>query len=107
MIAVTTVGPDLGAEMDPHFGRAAYILLVDPATLRCKPLENPGRHARGGAGIQLAQLLSDRNVKAVISGRFGPKATEALKRAGIRMVTCGPSGTAEEAVSRWKEGKLG
>jgi predicted Fe-Mo cluster-binding NifX family protein len=107
MIAITVVSPDLKAELDPRFGRAPYVLLVDPGTLDWTSLENPGRQARGGAGIRLAQLLNDRKVDAVISGRFGPKATDALEKAGITMHSCEASCTAKEAISLLKDGKLG
>ncbi len=106
MIAITAAAPDLDAKVDPRFGRAAHVLLVNPNTGKWKILENPGRHAGGGAGIKVAQLLNDHRVRTVISGRFGPKAQEALEKAGIAMVSCDGPCTAAEAVDQWKRGKL-
>lgn len=107
MIAVTVVSPDLRAEIEPRFGRAPYVLLVNPETLEWTSLENPGRQARGGAGIRLVQLLNDQGVDGVISGRLGPKATDALAKAGITMHPCDAPCTAEEAVLLLRDGKLG
>lgn len=106
MIAVTVLSPDLKSKIDSRFGRAKHLLLVNPKTLRWEAVENAGHDASGGAGIRLAQLLSDRKVDAVISGRFGPKASDALERAGIAMHSCEASFTAEEAVSALNQGTL-
>ena len=106
-IAVTARTPDLDQEVEPRFGRAPYVLLVDPDTLSWEALENPGLHASGGAGIQVAQLLSERGVGAVVSGEFGPKAHDALAAAGIAMHRCGPEVTARRAVELLQAGELG
>ena len=106
MIAITAASPDLDAEVDPRFGRAAHLLLVNPKTRKWKSVENPGRRAGSGAGIRVAQLLSDHHVEAVISGRFGPKAQEALERAGIGMCSCDGRCSVAEAIDLWKSGKL-
>lgn len=102
MIALTVVSPDINAEMDPRFGRAAHLLLVDPETMSWTSVPNPGRESSGGAGVRLAQLLSEKKVRVVISGRFGPKASEALEKAGIAMVSDPAAHTALEALAHWK-----
>ena len=105
-IALTVGSPGLNVEVEPRFGRSAFILLVDPDTMVWESLANPGSDARGGAGIQVAQLLSDRGIGDVVSGEFGPKAYEALEAAGITMHRCGPGTTARKAVELFKTGKL-
>ncbi len=102
MIALTVVSPDINSEMDPRFGRAAYLLLVDPKTMSWTSMPNPGKEASGGAGVRLAQLLSEKKVEAVISGRFGPKAADALEKAGIAMESLPSASTAQEALDHWK-----
>ena len=106
-VALTVPSPNLDVEVEPRFGRAAYLLLVDPGSMACEVLANPGRDAEEGAGIRVAQVLSDREVSDVISGEFGPKAHDALKAAGISMHRCGSDTTAREAVGLLKDGKLG
>ena len=39
-IAITAKGADLDSEVDPRFGRAAYILIVDSETLDFEALDN-------------------------------------------------------------------
>jgi predicted Fe-Mo cluster-binding NifX family protein len=105
-VAVTVSTPDLDAEVEPRFGRAPHILLVDPQTMSWTSVENPGRDAGSGAGIQVAQVLHDKGVSAVISGEFGPKAQDALVAAGIVMHRCPSRATARETVTLWRAGEL-
>ena len=73
-IAITAEGTDLQAFLDPRFGRCPYFLLVDPDTLECKAMPNPGMSAGGGAGIKAAHTLIGQGVKVVITGQCGPNA---------------------------------
>ncbi|MBN2409668.1 MAG: hypothetical protein JXE07_08010 [Candidatus Aminicenantes bacterium] len=85
-ICVSAQGPDLDAEVDPNFGRAAYFLIVDPATLEFKSFENPHAEAGHGAGIQSAQFVAGLGVSAVLTGQVGPNARQVLDSAGIRVL---------------------
>ena len=85
-ICVTAKGPDLEAEVDPNFGRAAYFLIVDPNTLEFKSFVNPHSQAGHGAGIQSAQFVAGQAVSAVLTGQVGPKAQQVLKSAGIGVI---------------------
>ena len=105
-IALTVKSPDLDAEIDPRFGRADWILFVEPETMEWTAQANPGRNARGGAGIQAAQFLGENEASAVISGDFGPKAHRALEAAGVTMYRSGPPMTAREAVELYNAGTL-
>ena len=82
-IILTTASPDIESEVDPRFGRAAYLLLVNTITHEWKAETNPGASASGGAGIQAAQFAVDQQTQAAISGDFGPHAFKALQAAGI------------------------
>ncbi len=56
-IAVTSRGTDLDAQVDPRFGRAAYIIIVDSDTMEFKALDNKENvNALKGAGIQAATI---------------------------------------------------
>ncbi len=39
-ICITARGEGLDAEVDPHFGRAAYFLFIDPETLEVEVVRN-------------------------------------------------------------------
>jgi predicted Fe-Mo cluster-binding NifX family protein len=105
-VALTVSSPNLDVEVEPRFGRSAYILLVDPDTMDWESLENPGRETRGGAGVRVAQVLRDQGVTDVVSGEFGPKAFEALRAAGITMHRFGSGTIAREAVELLRAGRV-
>jgi predicted Fe-Mo cluster-binding NifX family protein len=105
-ILLTTTSPDIEGLLDPRFGRGAYFLIVDSDTLEWQALPNPGLSTRGGAGIQAAQFAVNEKAGAVISGRFGPNAANALKQAGIPLYEFGTCQTAKEALDQWNIGKL-
>lgn len=105
IIAVTTKSPSLDSEIEPRFGRARHLLLVDSDSLAWGVVENPAMDAGGGAGVQVAGLLSERGVSTVASGEVGPNAHAALDRAGIA-VRRFPAGTScREAVEQVKAGE--
>jgi predicted Fe-Mo cluster-binding NifX family protein len=105
-IILTTSVPNIDSDIDPRFGRGAYLLVVDTDTMDAKGQPNPGVNASGGAGIQVAQFVVEQKAEAVISGDFGPNAFDALKAAGITMYLYGDCHTARQAVGRFKVGKL-
>lgn len=105
-IAVTSTGTDLDAQVDPRFGRAAYILIVDTDTLAVEVLNNADNvNAFKGAGIQAASMISDRHAGALLTGYCGPNAFKTLAAARIP-VAGDVSGTVREAVAAYKDGKV-
>jgi len=104
-IAISTLAPNLDANIDPRFGRCQYFVLVDPDTMVFDTLENFSASAGGGAGIATAQSLSGKGIEAVITGNCGPNAYEALTAANIKVVT-NASGKVRDAVQSYKSGKL-
>jgi predicted Fe-Mo cluster-binding NifX family protein len=105
-IVLTTLSPNLETDVDPRFGRAACLLVVDTDTLEWKSHANPGASASGGAGIQAAQFVADQHAQAAISGDFGPHAFEALQAAGITMYIYGDCQDAYRAIELFKAGQL-
>jgi predicted Fe-Mo cluster-binding NifX family protein len=104
-IAVSSTGPNLDAQVDPRFGRAQYLLIVDIESLEFEAVENPNVAAGGGAGIQTAQMIASKGAEAVVTGNCGPNAYQTLAAAGIG-VHIGASGTVREAVERFKRGEF-
>jgi predicted Fe-Mo cluster-binding NifX family protein len=99
-ICITSKGTDLSAEVDHKFGRARYFLIVDPHSMDFEAIENPNVEAAQGAGIQTAQLISSKNVRAVLTGNCGPNAQRVLQSSGIIVIT-NVSGKAEDALSKY------
>ncbi len=104
-IAVTASGKTIDDQMDPRFGRCGYFLLIDPETMTVTPLANPSQSMGGGAGIQAAQLMAERGVKAVLTGNCGPNAYRTLEAAGIEVIV-GLSGRVRQAVENYRAGAL-
>ena len=105
-IAVTSTGKDLDSLMDPRFGRAAYILIVDADTLAVQVLDNAENvNAFKGAGIQAATMISDKHADVLLTGYCGPNAFKALDAARVK-VAGDVSGTVREAVAAFADGKV-
>jgi predicted Fe-Mo cluster-binding NifX family protein len=105
-VAVTSMGPDPGSEVDPKFGRARWFVIVDTATGDFSALDNAsGVDAESGAGVQAADLVAREGVEYVLTGHCGPKAQKALEAAGIKVVA-EVSGTVRSAVETFRDGAV-
>lgn len=105
-IAVTSRGTDLNSEVDPRFGRAAHIIIVDTDTLEFEALDNTENvNAFKGAGIQAASTISDKGAEALLTGYCGPKAFQVLNAAKIKVAN-DVKGTVRDAIKLFNEGKL-
>lgn len=105
-IAVSSRGTELTSEVDPRFGRASYILVIDTETSQFEALDNGvNANAFKGAGIQAATMVCDKGAKVLMTGYCGPKAFQVLEAAGIKVVN-DVGGTVSDAVARFKAGKV-
>ena len=104
-ICVTATVNSLDAQIDPRFGRCSCLLIVDSETMQFEAIPNAAAGASGGAGIQAAQTIANKDVKLLITGNVGPNAFGALSAAGIEIVT-GAFGTVREAVEKFKRGEF-
>jgi predicted Fe-Mo cluster-binding NifX family protein len=105
-IAVTSKGPDLDSQVDPRFGRAAYILIVDSETSDFDVLDNKENvNALKGAGIQAAGMVSDKGAEVLITGFCGPNAFKVLNAAKIK-VASDAKDTIRDALESFIQGKL-
>ncbi len=105
-IAVTSKGKDLESGVDPRFGRAAYILVVDTGSFEFEVCDNSENvNAFKGAGIQAATMVSDKGAEILLTGFCGPNAFKTLAAAKIKVVN-DVGGTVREAVEAFNEGRL-
>jgi predicted Fe-Mo cluster-binding NifX family protein len=104
-ICVTATANNLEAQLDPRFGRCAYLLIVDVENMQFEAVPNMAAGATGGAGIQAAQTIANNGAKVLVTGNVGPNAFQALSAAGIEIVT-GAYGTVRDAVEKFKRGEL-
>ncbi|MBP7937592.1 MAG: NifB/NifX family molybdenum-iron cluster-binding protein [Phycisphaerae bacterium] len=105
-IVITARDPEMGSLVDPHFGRAHYLMVVDTETGEHTAVNNAiNLNSTQGAGIQTGKRVVDLGGTAVISGHIGPKAFSTLKAGGVAVYS-GASGTVSEAVEQFKSGLL-
>ena len=104
-IAVTSKGNTLEAQVDPRFGRCQTFIIVETEDMSFEAVDNSSTSAGGGAGIQAAQLIADKNAEVLLTGNCGPNAFKTLEAAGIKTAV-GVSGSIQEAVEQYKSGKL-
>ena len=105
-VAVTAKGVLLDSEVDPRFGRAPYIVIVDTETMHFETVDNGDNvNAFKGAGIQAAAMVSDKGAQVLMTGYCGPKAFATLEAAGVKVVN-DVTGTVREAVAALKAGTV-
>lgn len=101
-IAVTAKGPGITDQVDPRFGRAAYILIVDTETMECEAVNNSDNvNAFKGAGIQAATTVAEKGAKVLLTGYCGPNAFKTVSAAGIKVVN-DTAGTVQEAIDAFQ-----
>jgi predicted Fe-Mo cluster-binding NifX family protein len=105
-IAITAKGIRLDSEVDPRFGRAPYILIVDTETLALEAVDNSENvNAFKGAGIKAASMVSERGAQVLMTGYCGPKAFTTLEAAGVKVVN-DVTGTVRDALEAFKSGRV-
>ncbi|MGD6850892.1 MAG: NifB/NifX family molybdenum-iron cluster-binding protein [Candidatus Bathyarchaeia archaeon] len=104
-ICLSSTADNLDGQLDPRFGRCAYLLIVDTDTQQFEAIPNTASAATGGAGIQAAQTIINKQAKTVITGNIGPNAFKALSAAGVE-VLIEPSEKIRVVLEKFQSGKL-
>ncbi len=105
-IAVTSQGKDLEAEVDPRFGRAAYIIIVDTDTKEFEVIDNDdNKNAFKGAGIQAAANIANKGAKVLLTGFCGPNAFKTLDAAGVKVAN-NATGTINQVIEKFNAGEF-
>ncbi len=102
-ICLSAAGSSRDAEIDPRFGRAACFLFLDPSTQQLEAIPNPYRDAAQGAGVRSAQMMVNKRVRIVLTGRVGPKADLILQAAGVKIIPI-TFGTVHDALRQLEAG---
>ncbi|MBA3008638.1 MAG: NifB/NifX family molybdenum-iron cluster-binding protein [Proteobacteria bacterium] len=100
-IAISSLGKDITAQIDPRFGRCRFFVVVDTKDMQLAAFENENADQTGGAGIRSAAFLIDKGVDLVITGRCGPNAMDVFTEKKIQVI-CDQAGTVESAIERYK-----
>jgi predicted Fe-Mo cluster-binding NifX family protein len=105
-IAITAQGETLESPVDPRFGRAKYFIIYDTDTDKYTAKNNAQNlNAAQGAGIQAAQNIIESGAEAVITGHCGPKAFAVLNAGNVKIII-GATGTVQNAITEYNDGKL-
>ena len=106
IVLISATGSDLEGPAEPRFGRSPWYIKYDTDSDKWEAFENPSRVLSGGAGIAAAQFVVDQKVEMVVSGNFGPNASDVLSAAKIEMVRFPPeTRTVSDVVKFVKERK--
>lgn len=105
-VAISATGNYMSANVDRRFGRCPWFLFVDTETAKCEAIENKGADVASGAGTSCAQLVLEREVKAIISGQVGPNAYEVLKQGGVDIFIVSQDMTVQGAIDKLKNNEL-
>ncbi len=105
-VAITSKGEQLSSDVDPRFGRAPFIIIVDTETMDFEVLDNSTNvNAFKGAGIQAATMVAGKGAEVLLTGYCGPNAFKTVTAAGMKVVS-DSSGSVEEVLSKFKDGKV-
>lgn len=103
-LCVTSKGKDLDAKVDFHFGRAPYFLIIDTESMDFVVVENTSQISGRGSGTVAAQMVLDRSAAAVLTGKIGPNAFNALKIAHVDIYEgLSENDTVKDAVEKFKK----
>jgi predicted Fe-Mo cluster-binding NifX family protein len=106
MIAITSQGKEITSPVDPRFGRAKYFIVLNADTGEFTVHDNAvNLQLAQGAGIQAGQAVVNLGATVVITGNVGPKAFNVLTAGNIQIIT-GASGTVQQTIDDYKQGKL-
>jgi predicted Fe-Mo cluster-binding NifX family protein len=103
-VCISSTGTDLASPIDPRFGRATCLLVVDSRSGEVRHLENATGGAHG-AGVQAARSVIASGAAAVVTGQIGPRAFDVLSAAGIAIYLA-PSGSVAGAIQDLDAGRL-
>jgi len=105
-LVISSEGPNPTDRVDPHFGRAPYLILFDSSSESFVAQDNSAQaEAAQGAGVQAAQIVVALGTDALLTGHCGPKAFDVLSAAGVKVYS-GFDSTVMGAVRDWQGGQL-
>ena len=105
LIAIASDGLSLDYLVAEKFGRTPYIIFYDTEKNTFESLRNPYANIFGGAGIQTAQFIIEKNVIAVITTEIGINPLRLMESSGVEVYSCSKK-QIKEVVNQFVEGKL-
>jgi predicted Fe-Mo cluster-binding NifX family protein len=111
IVAVPADSSRVDAPISPIFARSRYFFIVNLESSKFKILENRFRAEKHAVGLQIAHLLIDQNVGAVlVNGHIGPEPFNNLNARKVAIYNCAGSVgqviTVQEGVDLYKRQML-
>jgi len=106
-IAIGSKEKSLASEVSDVFGRSPYFVITEIENGNIKEteiIENKSVDQTGGAGISAAQLMAEKDIKAVITRNIGPRALDVLNQFKIDIYV--GEGEIEKVLQEFIDGKL-
>lgn len=105
-VVISALGTTLDDKVDERFGRARYLLVADTDGDVVEVQDNSAnRNALQGAGVAVAEFVSEHKAEAVLTGHLGPKAFDALGACGVKGYNA-TGLTVREALAAFASGAL-
>jgi len=105
-VAIGAQSNHIDSLVDPRFGRARWLIVVDSETGEWQAHDNAANANAGGAGVQAAGTVAAQGVQALITGNVGPSAHKALATGGIAFYQVGNGVRARDALDALRRGEL-
>lgn len=99
-IAIASETDNRKVHIDPHFGRCAWFCIYDSDLKNISFIKNSGSDNPNNAGTDAAALLVSERVDIAVSGRFGSKAADILRKNNIQMIIPQNTITIEEFINQ-------
>lgn len=106
-IAVSSTGKNLTDNVSEVFARCPYFIIAEienEKIQKVETIENKIANQLGQAGISAAQLMAEKDIKAVITKNVGPRALDVLRQFNIGIYV--GDGTIEKVLQEFIDGKL-
>lgn len=85
IIGVPVDEKSIQSQVSDNFGRANFFLIYDDEKDKSTFLKNTAKDSQGGAGIEAAQILLDKNIDILITPRCGKNAAKVLESGDIEL----------------------
>src|SRR4030042_5422691 len=106
-IAISSTGKKLTDNVSEVFARCPYFVVAEIENGKIQEtevIENKIADQLGQAGISAAQLMAEKDIKAVIAKNGGPRALDVLNQFNIGIYA--GDGTIEKVLQKFIDGKL-
>ena len=106
-VAISSTGEKLTDNVSEVFARCPYFVVAEIENEKIQTteiIENKIANQLGQAGISAAQLMAEKDVKAVITKNVGPRALDVLNQFQIGVYT--GEGGVEKVLQEFIDGKL-